>query len=102
LEIDMDQRALVVRLHTPFADYCADDAAARDVIFAGLSWPADTLAGYWQGLAVEWIEQGAPIDVELVEFLNVIATTEKLSQELRHKARTIVRRWHSDEHTFQP
>jgi hypothetical protein len=53
LEIDMDQRALVVRLQTPFADYCADDIAARDVIVAGLSWPADTPAGYWQGLAVD-------------------------------------------------
>jgi len=98
----MDQRPLVVRLQTPFADYCADDASARDVILAGLSWPADTSAGYWQGLAVEWIEQGACIDAEMVELLNVIATTEKLSQELRHKARTIVRRWHSDEHTVQP
>jgi hypothetical protein len=98
----MDQRALVVRLQTPFADYCADDAAARNVILAGLSWPTDTSAGYWQGLAVEWIEQGGPIDAELVEFLNVIATTDKLSQELRHKARRIVRRWHSDQHIFQP
>ncbi|MTV36706.1 hypothetical protein [Duganella radicis] len=96
----MDQRALVVRLQTPFADYRANDAAARDVILAGLSWPTDTSAGYWQGLAVEWIEHGASIDAEMVEFLNVIATTEKLSQELRHKARRIVRRWRSDEHTF--
>lgn len=98
----MDQRALVVRLQTPFADYCEDDAAARDVILAGLSWSTDTSAGYWQGLAVEWIEQGASIDADLVEFLNVIATTERLSQELRHRARTILRRWHSDEHPFRP
>lgn len=41
----MDQRALVVRLQTPFANYCADDDAARDVILAGLSWRIDTADG---------------------------------------------------------
>lgn len=98
----MDQRALVVRLQAPFADYCADDATARDVILAGLSWPTDTPAGYWQGLAVDWIEQGAAVDAEMAEFLEVIATTAKLSQKLRHKVRAIVRRRQSEEKAFQP
>jgi len=98
----MDKRALVVRLQTPFADYCEDDAVVRDIILAGLSWPNDTSAGYWQDLAVEWIEQGAAVDAEMVELLNVIAVTEKLPQKLRHKARAIVQRWHSGEHAFQP
>ncbi|HJV02080.1 MAG TPA: hypothetical protein VJ752_16190 [Burkholderiaceae bacterium] len=98
----MNQRALVVRLQTPFADYHADDAAVRNVVLAGLSWPVDTPAGYWQGLAVGWIEQGAAVDAEMAEFLKVIATTAKLPQRLRHKARAIVRRWHSKEHAFQP
>src|SRR5471030_188038 len=97
----MDQRALVVRLQTSFAKYCGDDGAARDVILAGLSWPTDTPAGYWQGLAVDWIEQGAAVDAEMAELLNVIAMTEKLPQKLRHKAREIVQRWHSKEHTTQ-
>ncbi|MCU6497610.1 hypothetical protein LPN04_07390 [Rugamonas sp. A1-17] len=98
----MDQRALVVRLQTLFADYCADDAAARDVILAGLSWPIDTPAGYWQDLAVDWIEQGAAVDAEMTEFLKVITTTTKLPQKLRLKARAIVLRWHSKERAFQP
>lgn len=92
----MDQRALVVRLQAPFADYCADDATARDVILAGLSWSTDTPAGYWQGLAVDWIEQGAAVDAEMTEFLKVIATTAKLPQQLRHKARAIVQRQSED------
>lgn len=98
----MNQRALVVRLQTPFADYCAADATARDVILAALSWPTDTSAGYWQSLAVEWIEQGASVDAEMAEFLNVIAATKRLSQRLRHKARAIVRRWQSVQHAFEP
>jgi hypothetical protein len=102
LGIDMDQRTLVVRLQTPFAEYCGDDAAARDVILAGLSWPMDTPAGYWQGLAVDWIEQGSAVDAEMAELLNAIAMTEKLPQKLRHKARAIVQRWRSKEHTTQP
>ncbi|WP_233411119.1 hypothetical protein [Rugamonas violacea] len=99
--IDMDQRALVVRLQTPFAGYCADDATARDVILAGLSWPTCTPAGYWQGLAVDWIEQGVAVDAEMAEFLEVIATTTKLPQTLRHKARAIVRRRQSEQ-VFHP
>ncbi|WGG53222.1 hypothetical protein [Rugamonas sp. DEMB1] len=102
VEIAMDQRALVVRLQTPFAEYCADDATARDVILAGLSWPTDTPAGYWQRLAVDWIEQGAAVDIEMAEFLEVIATMVKLPQKLRHKARAIVRRRQSEEQAFQP
>jgi hypothetical protein len=100
--IDMDQRALVVQLQTPFADYCGGDAAARDVILAGLSWPMDTPGGYWQGLAVDWIEQGATVDAEIAELLDVIAITEKLPQNLRYKSRAIVQQWRSKEHTAQP
>jgi hypothetical protein len=89
----MDQRALLVRLETQFADYRADEATARDVILAGLSWPVDTAFGYWQGLAVSWIEQGAVMDAEMARLVQAIATTKKLPQSLRHKAQAIVRRW---------
>ena len=88
----MDQRALVVRPQIPLVDYCADDANAREVILAGLSWPIDTPAGYWQNLAVDWIEQGFAVDDEMAEFLEVISTTAKLPQKLRHNARAILRR----------
>jgi len=98
----MDQRALVVQLQTPFADYCRDDAAASDVILAGLCWPLDTPAGYWQGLAVDWIEQGTTVNAEMVERLDVIAVTERLPQKLRHKSRAIVQQWRSKEHAALP
>ncbi|MDM5181308.1 hypothetical protein PO883_29425 [Massilia sp. DJPM01] len=97
----MDQRALIVRLEMSLADYAGADATAREVILAGLSWPTDTMSGYWQGLAVDWIEQGAAVDAEMVALVNVIATTAKLPQQLRHKAREIVRRWQSENHNFQ-
>ncbi|MCY0914327.1 hypothetical protein [Massilia antarctica] len=96
----MDQRALIARLEMPLADYVGDDATARDVILAGLTWPTDTASGYWQGLAVDWIEQGAAVDAEMVGFVTAIATTAKLPQQLRHKARKIVRRWQSENHNF--
>jgi hypothetical protein len=98
----MDQRALVVRLQTPFADYCADDATARDVILAGLNWPTDSPTGYWQGLAVDWIEQGATVDAEMAEFLKVVATTAELPQKLRHKAQAIVLRRQSEVKPLPP
>lgn len=97
----MDQRALVVRLQSALSNHCGNDAAVREIILAGLSWPTDTPAGYWQGLAVDWIEQGATVDDEMVELLNVIAITEKLPQKLRHRARAILQRRRSKEHTAQ-
>jgi len=102
LRLNVEQRALVVQLQTLLADYCGDEAAARKVILAGLSWPMDTPGGYWQGLAVDWIEQGATVDAEMVELLDSIAVTEKLPQKLRHKSRAIVKQWRSKEHTAQP
>ena len=87
----MDQRALVVRLELPLMEYRAEGATARDVLLAGLRWPADTPSGYWQGLAVDWIEQGAPVDAEVIELVKVIATTAAFPQKLRHKAQAIVR-----------
>ncbi|MDQ1834080.1 MULTISPECIES: hypothetical protein [Massilia] len=89
----MDKRSLLVRLEVPLAQYRADDATVRDVLLAGLRWPADTPTGYWQSLAVGWIEQGAAIDTEIIEFVKLISTTAVLPQELRHKARAIVRHW---------
>jgi len=90
----LDQRALVVRLETPLAEYRAVDATVRDVLVAGLCWPTDTASGYWQNLAADWIEQGAPVDDEVIELVKVIAETERLPQRLRHKARAIVRQRH--------
>jgi hypothetical protein len=89
----VDQRALVVRLETPLSEYSGDDATVREVLLAGLCWPADTPSGYWQSLAVDWIAQGATVDAEIIELVEVIAMTVKFPQKLRHKARTIARRW---------
>ena len=71
----------------------ADDATIRDALIAGLRWPVDTPSGYWQGLAVDWIEQGATVDAEMVELVRAIATTATLPQKLPHRAWAIALRW---------
>ncbi|AON53790.1 hypothetical protein Hsc_1487 [Herbaspirillum seropedicae] len=63
------------------------------MLLAGLSWPADTTSGYWQGLAIAWLEEGAHMDAALAELVRGIAATEKFPQNLRHRARTIVSRF---------
>jgi len=80
---------LLVHLETPFALYQPAAAPARDVLLAGLRWPT----GHWAGLAVDWVEQGAPVDMEIAALLDVIAETKHFPQALRHRAFAIARRW---------
>jgi hypothetical protein len=59
------------------------------VLHAGLKWPSS----YWVELAVNWIEQGAPVDQEIAATLDVVSETKNFPQALRHKAFAIARRW---------
>lgn len=85
----MDRRALVVYLESSYSAYSPVLASAREVMLAGLRWSSD----YWSGLAVAWLEEGAPIDVEIANELHKLASTEVLSQNLRHRAFSIARRF---------
>src|SRR5689334_18248541 len=84
----MDPRALILHLEAPYSAYRPDSASARDVILAGLSWPAD----YWVGLALGWLEQGAPIDAEIAALLDRVAR-KSLTQSVRHRAFALARKW---------
>jgi hypothetical protein len=87
----MDQRKLVLYLEAPFAAHDATLASPREIVLAGLStiWPSD----YWAGLAIGWLEQGAPIDSEIAQVLD--ATVKRtLSQGVRHRAFVLARRWY--------
>ena len=69
--------------------------------FAQLSSSRDAICGshmayryrYWVSLAIAWLEQGAPLDIELVAALDEIAVTKSFSQGIRHRAFALARRW---------
>ncbi|MDF9166563.1 hypothetical protein P5X66_20545 [Enterobacter hormaechei] len=85
----MDSRALVVYLEKPLHEYSAAQVSAKEVVLAGLSWPTD----YWPTLAVSWLEQGVPLDAEIVRVLENIAEKKNFPQKLRHKAFALSRQW---------
>ena len=85
----MDQRELIILLEKPFAEYSDEPAKVREIIVAGLSWPMP----YWPELAVRWIEDGAPIDLDICELLEKIEHTLHFPQNLRHRARAASRRF---------
>ncbi len=84
----MDPRPLLINLETPYSEY-SGAAPLKDVLLAGLRWETQ----YWAGLAVSWIEQGAPIDKEIKEELDHISEKKHFPQSVRHKAFALARRW---------
>jgi hypothetical protein len=63
-------------------------ADARDVVLAGLKWPTE----YWVGLAIGWLEQGAPTNKQITRELERLGSTTTLSQSLKHRAFVLARR----------
>lgn len=51
---------------------------------------------YWSGLALKWLEDGFPIDVELTTLLAHCTEDQTLSQSRRHRARRLVGRKKSE------
>lgn len=47
---------------------------------------------YWAGLALQWLEDGFPLDFELTETLAFCAENKAIPQSLRHKARRLAHR----------
>ena len=83
------QLELVVHLETPFASCDLPNSVVRETLLVGLTWPTE----YWVTLAIAWLEQGAPLDIELVAALDEIAVTKSFSQGIRHRAFALARRW---------
>ena len=84
----MDPRPLLIFLEAPYADY-QGPAPAREVVLAGLGFQLN----HWIGLAVGWLEQGAPLDEEIVEMLNRVAETRHYQQRIRHRSAALAKRW---------
>jgi hypothetical protein len=61
----------------------------RSAIHMGLGWPTP----YWPELAVKWLEQGAPMNLETAGLLDALAATARFPQGLRHRAFALARRF---------
>jgi hypothetical protein len=83
----MDPRALVIHLETPYAQYVPVLAAPELVLLAGLRWPTE----YWAGLAIGWLEQGAPVTLAVAKELKNFSAKSTNPQSLRHRAFSLAR-----------
>ncbi|WP_051962015.1 hypothetical protein [Methylobacter sp. BBA5.1] len=88
----MDPRTLIINLEYPYTEHDSFEVPARNVVLAGLGWETE----YWPSLAVAWIEQGASIDKEVKEALDLIVEKKQFPQSLRHRAFALVRRWEQE------
>lgn len=85
----MDPRTLVAHLESSYTTYVPESASVRNVILAGLQWPSD----YWSGLAVSWLEDGAPIDEDIAVQLEKLSISPTMPQALRHRASRLLQRY---------
>jgi hypothetical protein len=86
----LDSRELLVLLESPLKDSTSPELV-RGAIEAGLRWPTPT--SYWAELAVRWLEEGAPMDEDLVKLLDELNNTRQSPQNLRHRAFALARRF---------
>lgn len=86
-DIAMDPRPLIF-LEKPHTEN-RGPFSTRRVVLAGLGSEME----YWIDLAVGWLEQGVPLDEEIVEALSRIAETRQKAQRLRHRSVALAKRW---------
>lgn len=67
----------------------------EETVKAGLNWQTD----YWNDCALNWIEQGYPLNNELVAILEEISKNKNKSQRTRHRAFAFSKRWKKNENT---
>ncbi len=83
----MDTRLLLLHLEHPLAAY-SGNASVAQVVMAGLNYEG---SDYWANLAVEWLEQGAAVDADILQALTRISQNKHFSQRLRHRSTAILR-----------
>lgn len=67
----------------------SESMPAREILLCALNWPTD----YWTALAVGWLEQGAPIDLEIAVRLEAIAQGRQYDQRTRHRSHALHKQW---------
>jgi hypothetical protein len=58
-----------------------------NILQLALNWKTE----YWPSLAVNWLESGYPISVELLNCLEELQKRERFSQQLRHRAMRLIK-----------
>lgn len=51
---------------------------------------------YWRGLALEWLDDGFPVDAELALCLETLGQSKTGTQQHRHKAFTFAIKWNRE------
>ena len=65
------------------------DVRARDVVLAALAWPTQG----WIAPALDWLEADMALDEEIASELERVAAIGAYSQQLRHRAFRLAKRW---------
>lgn len=100
-----DPRALLPLLQQPYAEVVSDlrNALRRcpqpdvDPDLVSLRCPVALALGcrspFWVERAMDWVEDGFPLDPELVRELREVGGDRRFSQAARHRAIRLVRKW---------
>lgn len=83
----MDTRTLLLHLEQPLQAY-AGIAPVVHVVMAGLDYET---SDYWPGLAVGWLEQGVPVNADVLQALSRVTGRKHFSQGVRHRSAAVVR-----------
>ena len=67
----------------------------EETIIAGLNWETH----YWNDCALDWIEQGFPLNERIVLLLESISQDKRKPQKTRHRAFSISKRWRKNKNT---
>ncbi|MBO1037771.1 hypothetical protein INR38_27205 [Delftia sp. SD018] len=84
----MDTRILLLHLEHPLQAY-SGSASPVEIVLAGLGYEA---SDYWPGLAIEWLEQGAPVNAEVLQALARVSENKHISQRIRHRSFAVLHR----------
>jgi predicted RNA polymerase sigma factor len=87
--LTLNQSQLVAKLIKPLAELDTSEASPQQVVMAALTWPTDG----WASQALDWLEQGVEIDIEIATALESFAAHKHYSQASRHKAFALAKRW---------
>ncbi len=87
------QSELVSKLIKPLSELDTSVFSPKQVVLAALTWPTDG----WMNKALEWIEQGVPLDEEIVTALEAVSDNKHNAQAIRHKAFALSKRWRREQ-----